>query len=133
MWTRPALALLSFAALNAAVAIAAGAFGAHVLETRLDARHLTIFETAARYHMYHALGMALCAVLCRLDLRTLRAGWVMQAGILIFSGSLYALALSGVKLLGAITPIGGLLLLAGWCLLALAAHRSASPYGDGPQ
>lgn len=122
MWTRPALALLTFAALNAMLAIAAGAFGAHVLETRLDAHHLQIFETAARYHMYAALGIAVCA-LCRDVPGALRAGWLQQLGAAIFSGSLYALALSGVKVLGAITPLGGLLLLLGWAHLALSAWR----------
>jgi len=122
VWTRPAQTLLAFAALNALVAVAAGAFGAHVLETRLDARHLAIFETAARYHVYHALGMALCAV-CRELPGAVRAGWLMQAGVGIFSVSLYALALSGVKVLGAITPIGGLFMMIGWAALAVAAWR----------
>jgi uncharacterized membrane protein YgdD (TMEM256/DUF423 family) len=126
-WSRAALALLACAALNALVAIAAGAFGAHVLEARLDAHHLAIFETAARYHVYHALGMALCAVAARLGLdAAVRAGWCMQAGLAIFAGSLYALALSGVKVLGAITPIGGVLMMTGWALLALAAWRVRS-------
>jgi uncharacterized membrane protein YgdD (TMEM256/DUF423 family) len=124
VWTRPALTLLAFAALNMLLAVAAGAFGAHVLETRLDAHHLTIFETAARYHVYHALGMALCAVLARDLPRAQLSGWLFQSGIVLFSGSLYALALSGVKLLGAITPLGGLLLILGWAALALTALRA---------
>ncbi len=128
MWTHPARTLLALAALNAFVAVAAGAFGAHVLESRLDAHHLDIFETAARYHIYHALGIALCAVCARLGLRTILAGWLMQSGIAVFSLSLYALALSGLKPLGAITPLGGALLLAAWATLALAAWR----HGDGP-
>jgi len=111
--------LLAVAALNALVAVAAGAFGAHGLEGRLDAHHLDVFETAARYHMYHALGMGLCATA-----GATRAGWVMQAGVAIFSGTLYALALTGTRWLGAITPIGGVLMMAGWLLLALAAWRS---------
>jgi uncharacterized membrane protein YgdD (TMEM256/DUF423 family) len=124
-WSRPALALLTAAALNALVAIGAGAFGAHGLEGRLDAHHLAIWETAARYHMYGALGMALCAIVARLGLTAAaRAGWVMQAGVAIFAASLYALATSGVKVLGAITPLGGLLVLVAWAMLALAAWRA---------
>ena len=112
-------ALLAAAAVNALVAVAAGAFGAHGLEDRLDADRLDVFETAARYHMFHALGMAVCALA-----GAARAGWVMQAGVLIFSGTLYALALSGETWLGAITPLGGLGMMAGWLLLAIAAWRS---------
>jgi uncharacterized membrane protein YgdD (TMEM256/DUF423 family) len=110
--------LLAAAALNALVAVAAGAFGAHGLEDRLDARHLEIFETAARYHMYHALGMGLCALA-----GATRAGWVMQAGVAIFAGTLYVLALSGVGWLGAITPIGGALMMVGWGMLAWEAWK----------
>lgn len=110
---RPARLLLAAAALNALVAVIAGAFGSHALEARLDERALEVFEIGARYHMYHALGMGLCAVA-----GAIRAGWVMQAGVAIFAGTLYALALSGVKVLGAITPIGGLLMMVGWALLA---------------
>jgi len=121
-WSRPALALLSAAALNALVAVAAGAFGAHVLETRLDEKHLRIFETAARYHVYHALGMAVCALAAQAGLAgAVRAGWVMQAGVAIFAGTLYALALTKVKVLGAITPIGGLAMMIAWLMLAWAA------------
>jgi uncharacterized membrane protein YgdD (TMEM256/DUF423 family) len=117
--------LLAAAAVNAMLAIAAGAFGAHGLEGRLDAHHLDIWETAARYHLHGALGMALCAVVARLGLvAAARAGWVLQAGVAIFSVSLYLLATTGIKLLGAITPIGGVLVLAGWGLLALAAWRA---------
>lgn len=129
MWTRPARLLLALAALNALVAVAAGAFGAHVLESRLSERHLAIFETACRYHVYHALGMALCAVLARLGLRTLRAGWTMQAGIALFAVSLYILALTGQKFLGAITPLGGALLLTSWALLAHAALKAHEDQG----
>jgi len=121
-WPRPALALLAVAAVNALVAVAAGAFGAHLLEKRLDERHLKIWETAARYHMYHALAMALCALAARAGLvGAARAGWVMQAGVVIFVGSLYVLAVTGIKVLGAITPLGGVLMMVGWGLLAWAA------------
>jgi uncharacterized membrane protein YgdD (TMEM256/DUF423 family) len=109
---------------NALLAVAAGAFGAHGLRERLDARSLEIWETAARYHMYGALAMALCALVARLELdRATRAGWVMQAGVGVFAVSLYVLALTDVGVLGAITPIGGALVLVAWGLLAAAALR----------
>lgn len=118
--------LLAAGAINAALSVAAGAFGAHGLRARLEPRALEIFETAARYHMYHALGMILCALLVATGVGGARtAGWILQAGIAIFSGSLYALALTDVKVLGAITPIGGLAFLVGWIWLAVAALRGA--------
>ena len=110
--------LLVAGALNGAIAVAAGAFGAHALKERLEPRALEIFDTAARYQMYHALAMVLCALLVA---RT--AGWIFQLGIVLFSGSLYALALTDVKLLGAITPLGGLGFLAGWGYLAWSAWK----------
>jgi uncharacterized membrane protein YgdD (TMEM256/DUF423 family) len=105
------------------VGVALGAFGAHGLRTRLSPEMLAIFETGVRYQMYHALALvATAAFAARLDGRAVTAaGWCFTAGIFIFSGSLYALALSGVTVLGAITPIGGLAFLAGWILLAVAA------------
>jgi uncharacterized membrane protein YgdD (TMEM256/DUF423 family) len=121
---RGAHSLLVAAALNALAAIAAGAFGAHGLEGRLDAHHLDIWQTAARYHMYGALGMAVCALAAASAPGALRAGWVQQAGAAIFAVSLYLLAVTGTKWLGAITPLGGLGMMAGWALLALAAWRA---------
>lgn len=107
------------------LAVAAGAFGAHALESRLDARLLEVFETAARYQIYHAL--ALIATGLWLERRPDRwlkfAGWFFIAGILIFSGSLYILALTGIGWLGAITPIGGVCFLVGWASLARAAWQ----------
>ena len=114
--------LLAAGAINAALSVAAGAFGAHGLRERLAARPLEIFETAARYHMYHALAMILAALGVARGAGT--AGWIFQAGIVIFSGSLYALALTDVKVLGAITPIGGLAFLVGWVWLAVSALRA---------
>jgi len=113
--------LIALGALNAAIAVAAGAFGAHGLKDRLEPRALEIFETAARYQMYHALAIVLCGVIATHGATT--AGWILQVGILVFSGSLYALALSGVKGLGAITPLGGLAFLIGWGWLAWSAWR----------
>jgi uncharacterized membrane protein YgdD (TMEM256/DUF423 family) len=114
--------VVAFGALNAALAVAAGAFGAHGLRERLSPRALEIFETAARYHMYHALAMVLAGVMTAKGAST--AGWMFQAGIVVFCGSLYALALTDVKVLGAITPLGGLAFLAGWVWLAWVAWRA---------
>ncbi len=113
--------LVALGALNAAIAVAAGAFGAHGLRERLEPRALEIFETAARYQIYHALAIILCGVFATRGATT--AGWLFQAGILVFSGSLYALALTGVKGLGAVTPLGGLAFLIGWIWLAWSAWR----------
>lgn len=113
--------LVAVGAINAAISVGAGAFGAHGLRQRLDARALEIFETAARYHMYHALAIVLCAVLATSGSRT--SGWIFQVGVAIFCGSLYALALTDVKVLGAITPIGGFAFLVGWLYLAYSAIR----------
>lgn len=113
--------LVALGAINGLVSVAAGAFGAHALRQRLEPRALEIFETAARYQMYHALGMILCGLLAVRGAAT--AGWVLQLGIVIFCGSLYALAITGVKTLGAITPLGGVAFLAGWALLAWSAWR----------
>ena len=113
-------------AVNAFLSVAAGAFGAHALKARLSPELLTIFETGARYHMYHALGLIAVGLVAQARPSPLLAGagWAMVAGILLFSGSLYALALTGIRGLGAITPLGGLGFLAGWLLLAIAAWRA---------
>ena len=114
----PRSPLVALGAVNAALAVAAGAFAAHGLRERLDTRALEVFETGARYHMYHALAMILAGLLAARG-----PGWTFQAGIVVFSGSLYALALTNVKVLGAITPIGGVAFLAGWIWLAIVAWR----------
>lgn len=115
--------LVALGALNAAISVAAGAFAAHGLKERLSTRGLEIFETGARYHMYHALAMVLAGLLVARGVGATGAGWLFQAGIVVFSGSLYALALTDTKVLGAITPIGGLAFLGGWLWLAWAAWR----------
>ena len=114
--SEPIRSLVGFGSINAALAVGAGAFGAHGLKDRLEPRALEVFETAARYQMYHALAMVLCGVIATSAART--SGWIFQAGIVLFSGSLYALAVTDVKTLGAITPVGGLAFLAGWAWLA---------------
>lgn len=112
-------------AVSAFVSVAAGAFGAHALKARLTPDMLTIFETGNRYQMYHSLGLLAVGLLAASRPSGLLngAGWAMLVGILLFSGSLYALALSGVRVLGAITPLGGVGFLVGWVLFALAAWR----------
>lgn len=110
-----------------AAAVAAGAFGAHGLRNRLDAYSLSVYEKAVFYHFVHALGILLVASLLRgnvvSDAGAGRVSFLLFLGILIFSGSLYALALSGVRVLGAITPIGGVAFIAAWLLLSFEAFR----------
>jgi uncharacterized membrane protein YgdD (TMEM256/DUF423 family) len=110
-------------AVGAFLAVTLGAFGAHGLRGRLSPEMLAVFETGVRYHMYHALALILVAlVMGRMSGWLIQtAGWCFVAGIVLFSGSLYALALSGVTILGAVTPIGGLAFLVGWACLAFAA------------
>ena len=115
-----ARSLLLVAALLGAAGVALGAFGAHGLRARLDARALEVWETAVRYHLVHAVALlALALSPYAAQLRT--AGWLFAAGIALFSGSLYALALGGPRLLGPVTPLGGLALIAGWLWIARAA------------
>jgi uncharacterized membrane protein YgdD (TMEM256/DUF423 family) len=107
--------------------VALGAFGAHGLRSRVSAEMLAVFETGVRYHMYHVLALLIVAAAIG-SIGSARllvlAGWSFVGGILIFSGSLYALALSDVRMLGAITPVGGLLFLIGWaCLAGFAVAR----------
>jgi len=114
-------------ALSAFLAVAAGAFGAHALRARLGPAMLLVFETGARYQMYHALAlMAVAWAVTRWPgTLTSAAGWCFVAGTVLFSGSLYAMALTGQRVLGAITPLGGVAFLTGWLCLALAARRDA--------
>lgn len=106
--------------------VALGAFGAHGLKDVLSAEMKAVYETGARYQAYHALALFVVAWLAAqwpgraVD----AAGWCFIAGIVIFSGSLYALALSGVRALGAVTPIGGLLFMAGWICVMLSARKA---------
>ncbi len=112
--------------LMAGLAVAAGAFGAHALKQRLSADLLAVFETGVRYQMFHALGlMALALAMDRWVAPSFQwAGGFWLAGILLFSGSLYALCLTGARSLGAVTPLGGVCFLLGWVLLVWGAWRS---------
>jgi uncharacterized membrane protein YgdD (TMEM256/DUF423 family) len=107
------------------LAVSLGAFAAHALKARLTPEMLAIFETGVRYQVYHALGLFAVAFLAsRWPGRGVNAaGWCFVAGTLVFSGSLYALVLTGVRRWGAVTPIGGVLFLAGWLCLLLAKYR----------
>ena len=113
-------------ALSAAISVAAGAFGAHALREKVEPRLLEVFETAARYQMYHALALfAVAWAASRMPGSLVTAsGWLFVAGTVLFSGSLYAMTFTGIRGLGAITPLGGVCFLAGWTCLLLATARS---------
>jgi len=118
--------------LSGFLSVAAGAFGAHMLEKRLDPHLLQVFESGARYQMYHAIALLLVGLWA---LRTpsgaaAAAGWAFAVGTVLFSGSLYALALSGIERLGAVTPLGGVAFLLGWIAFAVAAFRSVNKTGS---
>jgi uncharacterized membrane protein YgdD (TMEM256/DUF423 family) len=116
----------AFGAASAFLAVAAGAFGAHGLKARLDTNMLAVFETAVRYQMYHAFALFVVAgAYARWPGSPVSAaGWCFIAGTAIFSGSLYLLSLTGIRWLGAITPLGGVALLAGWLCLLWAAMKA---------
>ena len=115
----------SIGAILAALGVAAGAFGAHGLRARVGPEMLAVFETGVRYHLIHALALlAVAWASTRWASAAIRgAGWLFVVGIVLFSGSLYVLCLTGVRALGAITPFGGAALIAGWLLLAWGAWR----------
>jgi len=124
---------LVLAGINGLVAVALGAFGAHGLKARLAAvadgtQRLAWWETAAHYHLMHALAIGLCAYLAARapGAAAHASGFCFLVGIVLFSGSLYAMTLTGVRALGAVTPLGGLFLLAGWAAVVLAALRSGA-------
>ena len=116
---------LALGGINAFISVAAGAFGAHGLKQRLSSDLLAAFETGARYQMYHALGLLAVAFALGQGRSASTAGWAMLAGIVLFSGSLYALALTGIRPLGAITPLGGLCFLAGWAMFVWSVLKGA--------
>jgi uncharacterized membrane protein YgdD (TMEM256/DUF423 family) len=114
---------LLLGAVAAFLAVTLGAFGAHGLRGRLSPELMAVFQTGVQYHMFHALALLIVsAALPRMDGWLVHtAGWAFVAGIVLFSGSLYALALTGATMLGAITPLGGVAFLVGWACLAFAA------------
>ncbi|WFF41004.1 DUF423 domain-containing protein [Salinicola endophyticus] len=116
-------------AISGLLVVVAGAFGAHALADRLSPRYLEVFHTAVRYQAWHTLAiMALLAWRAQRPLRGQLAAVVLWfAGMVLFSGSLYLLTLSGITALGVVTPFGGLLLMAGWVMLAIAAWRQQAP------
>ncbi|MDJ0714765.1 MAG: DUF423 domain-containing protein, partial [Prochloraceae cyanobacterium] len=116
---------IAFAAILAGLSVAAGAFASHTLKEKITDRALEIFQTGAQYQMYHALALLLVALLLSQaqssQMSLTASGFAFITGIVIFSGSLYALSLTGIKWLGAIAPIGGFAFLIGWACLAIAA------------
>lgn len=116
----------SAGSINALIAVLLGAFGAHALKNRLTTEMMEIFQTGVQYHFYHALGLLAVGIIA-LHLPEsgwLKAsGWLMLAGIVIFSGSLYVLSVTGIKWLGAITPIGGTAFIVAWILLTVAVLK----------
>lgn len=116
-----------YGAIHALLAVALGAFGAHALKERLDSDMLAVFETGVRYQMYHAIGLVLLALLADRIGATSGMRWagrLMHAGIFLFSGSLYVLSLSGIKVLGAITPLGGVAFITAWALAAYSLWKA---------
>ena len=122
----PAKAFLQIAGVFAALAVLLGAFGAHGLKAKITPEMLAVYQTAVQYHMWHALGLAVVALTLlrwpRLNL--LRwSGWLMILGIVLFSGSLYALALTNIKALGVITPFGGMAFILAWIVFAFSIWK----------
>lgn len=123
---RGAQLLLRTGAALALLGVVLGAFGAHALKNSLGAEMLAIYQTGVQYHLIHALGIVLIAILASTQpawKRLIMAGWLMSIGVLLFSGSLYLLAATGVRALGAITPLGGLCFIVAWGLLVFAPVR----------
>lgn len=117
---------ITLASLSGMLAVAFGAFGAHALKSRLDDYAMGVFQTAVQYHFYHSLALLVVGVIAlnHPQAALLRSsGWLFALGIVVFSGSLYLLSFSGLRWLGAVTPIGGLAFIAGWACLAAASWK----------
>jgi uncharacterized membrane protein YgdD (TMEM256/DUF423 family) len=117
---------ITLASLSAMLAVMLGAFGAHALKGRLDDYALGVFGTAVQYHFYHSLALLAVGIIALSQPQTAllkSSGWLFLLGILVFSGSLYLLGITGVRWLGAITPLGGLAFIAGWACLAAAGWK----------
>jgi len=124
---------LLFGAVSAFIGVAAGAFGAHALRSLLPPGSLAVYETGVRYELIHALALLFVGLAEDRwpSAGWARAGWLFVAGTILFSGSLFALALSGTSALGIVTPVGGLCFLSGWLLAARAALRSSADASGG--
>jgi len=120
--------LFAAGALSAGVAVLLGAFAAHALKAHLSPEALAVFDTGVRYQLAHALGLLAAAwAVTRFDpVRAARGGWLLLGGTVLFSGSLYLLALTGVRWLGLVTPFGGFAFIVGWVVLAMSALRRAA-------
>jgi len=119
---------LPLGALAGLLAVTFGAFGAHALRNRLDDYAMGVFETAVQYHFYHALALIAVGVLALHQPQTIllrSSGWLFFTGLILFSGSLYLLAFTGTRWLGAVTPVGGLAFIAGWACLAIVGWKMA--------
>ena len=117
---------ISVGAINMAVAVACGAFAAHGLKARLSAEQMAWWQTGTQYFFYHALGLLIVGMLLRINLISPTIAWVMQLGIVLFTGSLYLMALGLPRWLGAITPIGGTLFIIAWVWLAISVAKHTS-------
>jgi len=119
---------LLLGAISAFIGVAAGAFGAHALDARLPTELLAVYETGVRYELFHAAALLFVGLAADRwpEAGWGRAGWMFLAGTVLFSGSLYGLALTGVRALGAVTPLGGLCFLLGWIFAAVAGLRSTT-------
>ncbi|MEP5567360.1 MAG: DUF423 domain-containing protein [Halioglobus sp.] len=117
---------ITLASLSGMLAVTFGAFGAHALRDKLDSDMMGVFETAVQYHFYHSLALLAVGVIALSQPQTVMlksAGWLFLLGIAVFSGSLYILAITGTKWLGAVTPLGGLSFIAGWACLSAAGWK----------
>jgi uncharacterized membrane protein YgdD (TMEM256/DUF423 family) len=117
---------ITLASLSGMLAVVVGAFGAHALKGKLDQQALGVFETAVQYHFYHSFALLAVGVIALSQPQTVMlksSGWLFLIGIIIFSGSLYLLSITGVRWLGAITPLGGLAFIGGWACLAATGWK----------
>ena len=117
---------ITLASLSGMLAVMFGAFGAHALRSRLDDYAMGVFQTAVQYHFYHSLALLAVGIVALSQPQTVllrSSGWLFLLGILIFSGSLYLLGITGVRWLGAVTPLGGLAFIGGWACLAASAWK----------
>ena len=121
---------LFLGSINMCLVVSFGAFGAHALKPRLSSDMMAVYQTGLQYHFYHAIGLLIIPLVLRLvpSSRSIQwAAWLMLAGIILFSGSLYALSLTGIRWLGMITPLGGTAFICAWLLFAISIVRSQQP------